>query len=135
MTVIIHEVDQVRRRLSSLSDPRAALLAQKEPTTLITEIFALFMNYLTGHQSARVNAFLQLICFHENVKRLFLWAVYLGAYGIERVTREAEEGREVQGTPHYPSHYAPQPQLFHRTHGETDGVSVSVGLCVSFTHI
>ena len=114
-TIVTHEVDQVRRKLTFISDPRSNAVAAKEPTTLLMDIFSLLAPYLPGHQSARVNAFLQLICHQEHVKRMFLLAVYVGAYGIERLAREAEqETREAQIAPQFP----PQPAVFHRTHGK-----------------
>ena len=120
-TVVTHEVEQVRRKLSHVSDPRSNAVATKQPTTLLTDIFTLFGAYLPGHHNARVSSFLQLVCQQEHVKRMFLLAIYVGAYGIERAAREVEEerSREAQDvTPQFTPHH--QPEYFHRTHGERE---------------
>ena len=118
-TIVTHEVDQVRWRLSQMTDPRSSVLAARQPSTLLSDIFALLANYLPGHQNARVNAFLQLVCHQEHVKRMFLLAVYVGGYGIERLAREVEQERsrdeQAATTPQFAR---PQPEFFHRTHGE-----------------
>ena len=118
-TIVTHEVDQVRRRLSQMTDPRSSTLAARQPTTLLSDIFALLATYLPGHQNARVNAFLQLVCHQEHVKRMFLLAVYVGGYGIEKLAREVEQerGRDEQAAT-TPQFARPQPEFFHRTHGE-----------------
>jgi hypothetical protein len=118
-TIVTHEVDQVRRRLSQMTDPRSSALAARQPTTLLSDIFALLATYLPGHQNARVNAFLQLVCHQEHVKRMFLLAVYVGGYGIEKLAREVEQerGRDEQAAT-TPQFARPQPEFFHRTHGE-----------------
>ena len=113
-TIVAHEVEQVRRKLSSFSDIRSSKVALREPTTLLADIFSLFESYLPGYQSAKINAFLQLICHQDRVKQLFLLAVYVGAYGIERLTREEVQNRETYGVPQY----APQPVCHYRAHGE-----------------
>lgn len=107
-TIIMHETDQVRHRLTTLCDPRSNMLARKDPTTLLVEIFGIFSNYLQGYQSAKVEAFFQLLLKQEQVKQMFLLAIYLGAYGIER--------RMTEETPH--AHQTVrQPEFFHKTHG------------------
>ena len=109
-TIIVHEVDQVRRKLASLRDPRSSVVAMKDPSVLLMDIFSVFSNYLPGYQSAKVNGFFQLLSKQEHVKQMFLLAIYRGAYNIEGIVRE--ENRDL------PREIVRQPEILHRTHGE-----------------
>ena len=113
-TIVRHEVDQVRRKLISFRDPHSSMVANKDPTTLVADIFGLFLNYLSGLQTAKVNGFLQLLLKHQQVKQMFLLAIYVGAYGIENKVGEVREdySEVLHG-------YQQQPVILQRTHGET----------------
>ena len=117
-TIVRHEMDQVRRKLATICDSRSNMVATKNPVTLLTDIFTVFHTYLAGYQSAKVNAFLQLLWKQERVQQMFLLAIYVGAYGVER--RE-EEGRGMGGVTREENrdvHQAMmQPVILHRTHG------------------
>lgn len=112
-TIVRHEVEQVRRKLTSLCDPHSSMVAAKDPTALVADIFGLFLSYLSGLQTTKVNGFLQLLSKQPQIKQMFLLAIYVGAYGIEKKMGESREdkGEVLHG-------YQPQPVVLQRPHGK-----------------
>lgn len=113
-TIVMHETDQVRRKLASLNDPLAVNrhVTAKDPIVLLINIFEIFLNYLSGYQSAKVNGFLQLLSNQQWVRQVFLLAIYKGAYGVERVISDIrEDDRDLHQARGQPE------GMLHRTHG------------------
>lgn len=91
--IVMHEIDQVRRKLASFNDPLAVNrhVTAKDPIALLADIFGIFLDYLSGYQSAKVDGFLQLLSNHQWVRQMFMLAIYRGAYGVERGISEIRE--------------------------------------------
>ena len=114
-TIVMHEIDQVRRKLTSFCDPHNKHITAKDPTALVTDVFGIFLTYLSGYQSAKVNGFLQLLSKQEQVKQMFLLAIYRGAYGV--IERGISESREDDRNGLHWSRKQPE-ESFRRTRGK-----------------
>lgn len=113
--IVTHEIDQVRRKLASFNDPLTVnrYLTAKDPIVLLTDIFSIFLDYLSGYQSAKVNGFLQLLSNpnHQWVRQMFMLAIYRGAYGVERGISEIRE--ELPQSRRQPE------EILHKSQGQT----------------
>ena len=113
-TIVTHEIDQVRRKLASFNDPLAVSrhVTAKDPIVLLTDIFEIFLAYLSGYQSAKVEGFLQLLSNpnHQWVRQMFMLAIYRGAYGVEKGIGEIRE--ELPQSNRKPE------QILHKPHGQ-----------------
>lgn len=94
--VLQHEVDMLRRKLSTSSnDPLSVRrdLARKDPTQILLGIFEACQSYFSGFQKARINDFLQFITQSQRLRRLFILAIYEGAYGMEKLLPQLVDER------------------------------------------
>ncbi len=82
--ILGHEVEKLKRQLTYSSDPLSIRrnLAKKEPVQILIEVFEAFSKNFLGMQQHRINDFLQCVTRDTRMRRLFLLAVYEGAYGL-----------------------------------------------------
>lgn len=93
-TILDHEVDKLRRRLStSMDDPLSVRkdLAKKDPAQIMFGIFEACQSYFPGFHKAKINDFLQFITQNQRLRKLFILAIYEGAYGIEKLLPQLAE--------------------------------------------
>ena len=127
--IIAHETDRVRRKLtSSLNDPLSINrhVAHKDPIVLLSDVFGVFLQYLSGYQNTKVTGFLQLLSNQQWVRQMFLWAIYEGAYGVEKGIGEIREDERVLPT----ARRQPE-EILHKTHG---GINCTCSMYM-YTHV
>ncbi len=82
--ILDHEVDKLKKQLSRSDDPLSVRrnLQKKEPVQILIEVFESFSKNFSGMQRNRVSDFLQCVTRDARMRRLFLLAIYEGAYGL-----------------------------------------------------
>lgn len=65
----------------------------KDPAQILFGIFEACQSYFSGFQKARINDFLHFITQSQRFRRLFILAIYEGAYGMEKLLPQLVEER------------------------------------------
>ncbi len=116
-----HETDLMKRKFSDSrnDDPLSVLkdLAGKDPVKILLSVYETCLNYLNPSQRIKLTGFFQWAIQDQAVRRLFLMAIYRGAYSADKLLPSFFEeshsmGALVEVSPNR------QREMLYRTEGE-----------------
>ena len=112
-----HETEKLRKKLSGAhaDDPLSIRrdLAGKDPVQILLSVFDACNKHFRGPQQAKVGTFMQMITEKPALRRLFLLAIYEGAYGADTLLPKFMEDHfpvQASGAPQQDVHVFLQPQ-------------------------
>ena len=126
-SLLEHETDKMKRKFSDPhnNDPLSIIqsLSGKDPVQIIMSVHESCSKYFSVNQRIKVDDFIQSTLKNKALRRLFLLAIYKGAYSAHKLFPNFFDESSTQsditgvGSHHY------QQQLFHRSEGLLSSIS------------
>ena len=82
--ILDHETEKLRKRLTISDDPLSMRrnLGKKDTVQILTDVFETFRNQFSSLQQNKISNFLHCVTQDHRMRRLFLLAIYEGAYQL-----------------------------------------------------
>ena len=133
-----HEVETMKRKFSDprTNDPLSILrrLSEKDPVHVLVAVFEACMDLMSRQQRNMLNRFSQWALQDQTIRRLFLFAIYKGAYSAEMLVPSFFEELRSGFTDHTHSLVDTGPGHYHHQQRRTEG-ETRVGMCTTSLHI
>lgn len=109
------EINNWRKSLRRMSSEVPRELERKDPIQLLEVVLQLSLKFFPSHLKSRLTTFINMFVENAGLRKLFLFALYEGVYGVQKLAQEASLPSRPDNTSSIP---LPVQQIVYRSQSE-----------------